>query len=437
MEYPAYDKYQSSKLSWLGDVPADWEIRRLKFSVDLVNDKHDAKDADLEYMGLEHIDSWTGKRIEVEQTQSDGIGSKFAIGDVLFGKLRPYLAKVYLAEHEGLATTEALVMRSCSGVNSNYLKYYLLSSDFINIVDSSTYGAKMPRANWEFIGNLPFLLPDRKEQQKIATFLDYKTQQIDQLIEKKIALIEKLNEQRIAVITQAVTKGLDKNAKMKPSGVGWLGDVPEHWDAAPLKYFCVLLRDGTHLPPPRVNSGVPLLSVRNIVNGVFQYRNDDSNISEESYEELCKSFVPKEGDVLLAIVGATIGKVAIVGEMEKFYIQRSLAIFRTVEEELDNFYLSYIFRSSLFQDLLWENVGYSAQPGIYLSTLKNFDIPIPPIEEQREILNDVKCKLDRFDKMIGLVMSAVQRLEEYRSAIITNTVTGKIDVRNVEIGEAA
>ena len=130
----------------------------------------------------------------------------------------------------------------------------------------------------------------------IANFLDRETRRIDALIEEKNRFIELLKEKRLALISHAVTKGLDPTVKMKDSGVEWLGEVPEHWKVTPLKHQCLLLKDGTHLPPPRVDAGIPLLSVRNIDDGRFIFRDDDSMISEENYQILCKAFVPVQND---------------------------------------------------------------------------------------------------------------------------------------------
>ena len=229
MSYPAYAEYTPTRWHEVGSIPVGWEARRLKFSVKLRNEKIVADDSSLEYMGLEHIESWTGRRIEDEAASSEGIATRFEKGDVLFGKLRPYLAKVYLAEWEGMATTEALVLITEPALAPVFLKYLLLSRKFIDAVSGSTFGAKMPRANWEAIGGLPILLPSRDEQQKIAAFLDWKTGQIDGLIAKKKELMEKLKEKRLAVITQAVTKGLDPAAPMRDPGIPWLGSLPKHW----------------------------------------------------------------------------------------------------------------------------------------------------------------------------------------------------------------
>ncbi|HHK8077452.1 TPA: restriction endonuclease subunit S, partial [Serratia marcescens] len=227
----------------------------------------------------------------------------------------------------------------------------------------------------------------------------------------------------------AVTKGLNPDVPMKDSGVEWLGEVPEHWRVMPLKYICALIKDGTHLPPPRVDNGIPLLSVRNIVGGVFQFRDDDSQISHKDYKSLCSSFVPKKDDVLLAIVGATLGKVALVPEMDSFHIQRSLGVFRTTKL-IHPQHLSYVFESKDFQSLLWENAGFSAQPGIYLGTLSNFCVPVPPVTEQFKISEFITATVSKLDLLISQASQLITLIQERRTALISAAVTGKIDVRD-------
>lgn len=230
MRHEAYPDYTATRWATTGRIPTKWEARRLKFAVTLRNEKIEAEDSCLDYMGLEHIESWTGKRIEDESAASEGIATRFVKDDVLFGKLRPYLAKVYLAEQEGMATTEALILSSDAVLVPKFLKYLLISDKFINAVSGTTYGAKMPRANWDAIGSIPILLPTRDEQQRIAMFLDWKTGQIDALMARKKELLEKLKEKRLAVITQAVTRGLKPTAPLRDSGIPWLGHVPKHWE---------------------------------------------------------------------------------------------------------------------------------------------------------------------------------------------------------------
>ena len=168
---------------------------------------------------------------------AEGVSNAFDADDVLFGKLRPYLAKAHHAQTSGICSSEFLVLRRKS-IEPRFLVYYLLNSAFINVVDSSTYGAKMPRASWDFIGNLLALVPPPDEQRRIAAFLDHETTKLDTLIAKKERLIELLQEKRTALISHAVTKGLDPNVPMKDSGLAWLGKIPMHWGMKRLK-FCL------------------------------------------------------------------------------------------------------------------------------------------------------------------------------------------------------
>jgi type I restriction enzyme S subunit len=199
-----------SCVDWLGEVPAHWDIRKLKFSVDLINNKIEAKNTDLPYLGLENIESFTAKKIYVEENPpvSDGVGSHYKYRDVLFGKLRPYLAKAYLAEEEGFCSTEILVLQSIEFI-PEYLIYFMLGDGFIKQVNSSTYGSKMPRANWEYIGSLPCPIPPKEEQIHIVDFIKEKTDEIDSMLRVNNQTIERLTEYRTALITAAVTGKID------------------------------------------------------------------------------------------------------------------------------------------------------------------------------------------------------------------------------------
>lgn len=174
-----------------------------------------------------------------------------------------------------------------------------------------------------------------------------------------------------------------------------------------------------------------MLSVRNIDGNNFGMREDDSLISEEDYFDLCRAFEPEPGDVLLAIVGATLGKAAIVPVgLGRFHIQRSVAIFRP-RAHLSSRWLHYCFLAGGFQRLLWEYTGFSAQPGIYLGTLANFKVPCPSGKEQSAIVAFLDEELAKLDQLRLQAEHAITLLKERRSTLIAAAVTGKIDVRQV------
>jgi len=260
MSFPKYNRYKESGVEWLGEVPEHWNIDRLKHNLRLLTEKTDRRENPV---ALENIQSWTGCFVPTE-TEFEGEGVAFECGDILFGKLRPYLAKAYLAESLGEAVGDFHVMRPSNILLGQYSIYQILNREFIAIVDSSTFGAKMPRVSWEFMANIAMLIPPLPEQQSIATFLDRETAKIDELITEQQRLIDLLKEKRQAVISHAVTEGLNPDAPMKETAIEWLGEVPEHWDRIQLGKVCQKVADGPHFSPNYVDNGIPFLSARNV-----------------------------------------------------------------------------------------------------------------------------------------------------------------------------
>lgn len=197
-------KLKDSGVEWIGEIPEHWEVKRLKYVANLVSDKMLSKGNALSYIGMENIESWTGNYISTD-TETEGLANYFKQGDILFGKLRPYLAKVFLAKEEGICTTEFLVYRNNNEVFNWYLHLLMLSFEFIKLIDSSTYGSKMPRANSDFIGNQLIPIPPKNEQTEIAEFIETATTKIATTISLKEQEIEKLKEYKMSLIDGVVT----------------------------------------------------------------------------------------------------------------------------------------------------------------------------------------------------------------------------------------
>ncbi|MBU9819130.1 restriction endonuclease subunit S [Rahnella sp. BCC 1045] len=197
---------KDSGVEWLGEVPIDWDIMRLKFVVSLYSEKMFVSNS--VYVGLENISSGSGKYSFKEDAVPDGMSLPFRKGDVLFGKLRPYLAKSWLATFSGVCSSEFLILRT-NKLHSKFLNYFSLAKEFIEQVNSATYGSKMPRANWEFIGLLPVPKCSYELSESIAAFLDHETSKIDTLIELQQQQINLLKERRTALISAAVTGKID------------------------------------------------------------------------------------------------------------------------------------------------------------------------------------------------------------------------------------
>jgi type I restriction enzyme S subunit len=356
-------------------------------------------------------------------------------GDVVIAKITPCFENgkgalcAALQGGVGFGTTELIVLRAKQLSDPLFLYWLTRSYEFRNWGEAEMTGsAGQKRVTEEFVSNFRTANLATTQQCRIAAYLDEQAAKIDRLMEMRRRQMELLKEQRAALIQQTVTRGLNPDVSMKDSGIPWLGEIPAHWEAKRLKYLCSLLRDGTHQPPKRVEKGYPLLSVRNIVDGVFSNREDDSMISSADFDLLNRSFTVQTGDLLLAIVGATLGKVAIVPEMEPFQIQRSLSILRSRPSVVNREYLRYFIECQVFQKCIWSNVGFSAQPGIYLSTVGNLFCPLPSLDEQQEILDFILIQCSKIDSTISAYARQLTLLTEYRAALIHECVTGQREV---------
>ena len=421
-----YERYKDSGIPWLGKVPEHWEIKPLKFSINNISHKVESQLSNLRYFGLENIESFTGRLLLDIELESEGIANEFQENDVLFGKLRPYLAKVHLSRLNGLVSTEALVFRASNAVNPKFLFYFCVSSDFIDAVNGTTFGSKMPRASWDDIGNFRMLIPSLKEQTAIAHYLDTKLDEIDALIDKQQTLLEKLAEQRTAVITHAVTKGLNPAAPMKNSGVEWLGDVPAHWDVSPFKLVMNSIIDYRGKTPEKTNSGVFLITARNIKNGIIDYTLSQEFIDEDNYEEVMRRGLPKLGQVLMT-TEAPLGEVAQIDRTDVALAQRVLK-FDGKKDKLDNRFLKYFILSKAFQASLYKFATGSTALGIKSERLSYLKSLLPPVTEQTAIANYLDQETTKIDRLCETVNQTIGRLKEYRTALITQAVTGKIKV---------
>ncbi|MDO8895405.1 restriction endonuclease subunit S [Nitrosomonas sp.] len=407
MSFPRYESYKESGVEWLGDVPEHWELKRLKRNLRLLTEKTDRRENPV---ALENIESWSGSFIQTE-TKFEGDGIAFERGDILFGKLRPYLAKVYLADASGEAVGDFHVMRPTKGVDSRFSQYQILNREFIAIVDGSTFGAKMPRVSWDFLGNMVLTTPPIPEQQTIAAFLDRETAKIDALIAEQQRLIELLKEKHQSVISYAVTKGLNPNAPMKDSGIEWLGEVPEHWGVVPLRWFASCA-SGNGISIEQVETEADTKQLVPVIggNGVMGYTNL-VNV--------------KHSILAVGRVGALCGNVHIVNPPA--WVTDNALILDAAPNAFDLTYLASVLRSRNLNDI----ASKTAQPLITGTQVRDQRVPQPPLEEQSAIVNFLERETAKLDALTTEAKTAITLLQERRTALISATVTGKIDVRGL------
>jgi type I restriction enzyme S subunit len=409
-----------------------WRTLRLKYCVRQIDDKVEGTGAQI-YVGLENIESWTGRYLNNEtESRGDGTSIRFASGDVLFGKLRPYLAKCLRAEWDGACTSELLVLRP-RHLESRYLQFLMLSRDWIEVVNSSTYGAKMPRANWDFIGNLRVPVPEPNAQRAIANFLERETARIDELVARKERLIHLLNEKLSATITDAVTTSDHHGgAVFRASRADWLAHVPSHWKDMILA--CATDRIGNgYVGPTRdilttdETNSVRYIQSLHIKNGRIQFRQPyfvDANWARSNP----KSRV-SQGDVLIVQTGAGTGGVAVVDQEFDGCHCHALIIVKLKSNLATGRYVNYFLRSSYGRQILESIRTGAMHPHLECSKVREVRLLLPPIAEQRQIVD----KLDRIEALVTgarqKMQSCVSTLNVYRTALISAAVTGQIDVR--------
>lgn len=419
-----YERYKDSGVPWLGEVPEHWEIKPLKFSINNISHKVESQLSNLRYFGLENIESFTGRLLLDIELESEGIANEFQENDVLFGKLRPYLAKVHLSRLNGLVSTEALVFRASNAVNPKFLFYFCVSSDFIDAVNGTTFGSKMPRASWDNIGNFRMFIPSLKEQTAIAHYLDTKLGEIDALIDKQQTLLEKLAEQRTAVITHAVTKGLNPAAPMKNSGVEWLGDVPAHWETWKITHAIDLIGSGT--TPKSDNAeyydGDILWVTTSELRENF-ISDTKQKVSDSAIKEYSALKIYPVNSVAMAMYGATIGRLGILEREATF--NQACCVFGNSKILHYKFLFYWLWHR---RPILISLSNGGGQPNLSQDDLRKLKIPIPSYEEQINIAEYLDQETVKIDRLCETVNQTIGRLKEYRTALITQAVTGKIKV---------
>ncbi|TXH86411.1 MAG: restriction endonuclease subunit S [Thauera aminoaromatica] len=409
-----------------------WQSARLKFVAPLRNERTPAGADHAEYVGLENIESWTGRMIASEpkadkdSEAETGLANVFREGDVLFGKLRPYLAKACQAPRDGVCSTELLVMQPAEALNPRFLLYELLTPDFVGAVDASTFGARMPRASWDFIGSLEIRLPPLETQSIIANYLDRETARIDRLIAAKERMLALLEEKRAALISRVVTRGLDPNVPLKPSGQEWLGEIPAHWQVQPIKYLAVVGNGST----PSVDNadywddqGYPWLN-SSVVN-VSPVTVASRFVTETALRE-CHLPKIQPPAVLVGITGQgkTRGMAAVLGV--EATINQHLAFIKPRTQALCADYLCHLLGHA-YAFLRSDSDGAGSTKGaITCEQLANMKIPVPPRCEQIEICARIGQSLAVSMPVRSKIQASLDLLTERRAALITAAVTGQI-----------
>ena len=413
-----YPDYKESGVEWIGKIPHHWEVLKVKY-VGLSNPSKNnpktvcLKEKPVVFLPMErvHTDGTIDQELRLPYSQLKNGYTYFEEGDILIAKVTPCFENGKIVHIKNLATsvgfgsTEFIVIRpDLQRVFSPFL-YYIFRSDPLRSIGKHfmTSAIGLKRVPTEFVENFRIPIPTYQEQVQIANFLDQKTEQIDELIRIKERRITLLQEQRTALINQVVTKGLDPNVEMKPSGVEWIAEIPAHWNLSMLKYAARLVYGDTLISENREDGVVPVYGS----NGIIDTHSAANTLSPAI-------IVGRKG---------SLGKIQ-YSDVPCFVIDTAYYI----DRRTSNLNLRWLYY--ILQALKLERFRNSVLPGLNRESAESQYIPLITEEEQTQIANFLDSKTEQIDELIAAEQRKIELLKEYRQSLISEAVTGKLDVRN-------
>ena len=435
----AYPAYKPSGVPWLGDVPQHWEVRRGKALFQTVDVRSETGNEELLTVsakrGVIPRNSANVTMFKAESYQ----GYKLCWpGDLVINSLWAWAHGLGVSQHHGIISSAYGVYRPLQMVNSRFIHLLARSVPFqweLQVRSKGVWLSRLQLTDESFL-QAPFPLPSLVEQRGIVGYLDHVDGRIRRYVDAKEKLVGLLEEERQAVVNRAVTRGLDPNVRLKPSGVEWLGDVPEHWEVRRLGHLATKFGSGI---TPRggamvyQESGVPFLRSQNIHFDGLRMQ-DVARIAPKLHLELSRSHV-EPGDVLLNITGASIGRVCSVPyAFVEGNVNQHVCIIRPIRSSLlPNLLAAYLSTPMIQREIQSEQSGASRE-GLTLQSIRNFKIVLPPLPEQRVIVEYLDRATANIDDAIARARRQIELLQEYRIRLIADVVTGKLDVRAAAAG---
>ena len=307
-----------------------------------------------------------------------------------------------------------------------WLFYFSKSTLFRDQIAEDVVQSTIANFNGQKFASLRVPSPPLSLQRRIADFLDIKTAAIDELIAKKERLAALLQEKRQAVITQAVTKGLDPNVKMKESGVEWIGRVPEHWDVTPLRRVVARFVDYRGRTPTKVDDGIPLITAGAVRDGRIDHARAPEYMEPSEYDDFMRRGRPELDDVVFT-TEAPLGEVALVEDASVAFAQR-IILFKLNARRMLSGFLRLYYLSDVGRSEVASRASGSTAEGIRADRLRASLVLVPPIDEQRRVVHHVERALQNHEPIRAALDQQLAKLREYRQSLITAAVTGKLDV---------
>lgn len=434
----AYPKYKDSEVLWCREVPQHWESHKAKFLFkkmsrpvcngdDVVTCFRDGT------VTLRKNRRTKGFTESIKETGYQGIRR----GDLVIHQMDAFAGAAGISDSHGKGTPVYSVCFPRRELEPKYFAHLVREMARSEYISSLAKGIRERSTDFRFdtfgAQLLPF--PPLNEQRQISRYLDWQTSKINKFIKAKKKLIALLKEQRQNIINEAVTKGINPNVKMKDSGVEWLGEIPEHWNTVSVKRIVKSIQTGPFGSQLHahdyVDNGMPLINPKHIKNGTI-VPDPSCSIDSENHQRLIKYSLQKS-DLIMARRGE-LGRCAIVSEKENGWLCGTGSLFlRLKRHNFIDKYFYFIMSSRVISKVLSLSSVGATMDNLNGTIVGNLMVPFVPLSEQQTILEHIEKETSLIDKTISRAEREIELIQEYRTRLISDVVTGKIDVRSIEI----
>ena len=419
-----YSSYKDSGIEWIGEIPSEWNIVKTKYMTSPRKELSDSGKEELlsvsEYLGV--IPRSVIRKGKGSLSRSESLIGYLKVykGDLVNNIMLMWKKGLGVSQYDGIVSPAYSVFNFIESVPSYY--HYLYRTDrYITEFRKNSTGVIMSRLRLydDDFGDIPSVIPSLQEQQQISDYLDYKTSKMDKLLEKTQQKIELLKEQRISLINTTVTKGLNPNVEMKDSGIEWIGEIPSGWNVTKLKYTCNITYGIS--PPDTTYNDKGRGEI--LINGPVEYSKEDFGYTRSTKWTTDPKKFTEKGSLLFCLRGSTTGRMNITHD----YVSIGRGVCSIISKESQWFMIYSMF---IVRDYIQGEITGSTFPSVTKDDVDNYFICTPPQQEQQQIVDYLDKETTKIDKLIDTENKRINLLKEYRQSLISEVVTGKVDVRD-------
>jgi type I restriction enzyme S subunit len=439
-----YDNYKDSGIEWIGEIPSHWESWKISHAFNRIGSGTTPESGNPIYhengtvnwlntgdLNDGFLDSCS-KQITQKALEDYSSLKLFPAGSLVMAMYGATIGKTAILNFETTTNQACCVFCESEIINLRFLQYWFIGNkeQIINLA----IGGGQPNISQNILKDIRLWCPDYSEQLSLNNYLDHKTSQIDDLIAKKERLIQLLDEERTTIINQAVTKGLDPTVPMKDSGIEWLGEIPAHWEVAKFNLYVSIRHGHQFMNHDFTDDGVKVVKITQLHKDGYLDLSKCSYVSSEQLENY-QSILIKEKDILMCLTGGTIGKIIRVGEVNEPLLQNyRVGHFSSgnVSKISDDFIFWLMSSESIVSQIFFQ-MRETGQPNIGMDDFGRMRITIPPLMEQEKIVKHIVNKTAEISEILIKSKQEIELLKEYKTALISEVVSGKVDVRDEKL----